>query len=214
MFMKRLTLIVAAILLCASSFAQKKNSTGKNGTTHSKPGKKTQGRCPVVFLNASTGLNNNLGMLGVGADLAFASQGSVDMGIGLGTWGQKAYIGGKYYMKPCHAGWAFGGGLTYATGNNNFKYNLETVYGTTQLVTLQLEPMANVFIAAYKYWSVGRRANRFYLELGWSHRLLLTTFTQTAGDPLSDNSVKTVNALSPGGLIIGTGFCFGIPRNK
>ena len=210
--MKRFTLLAVAILLCTGSFAQQKANNSKPAASHTKPGKKVHGRCPLVFLSASTGLNNNTGLLGVGVDLAFASQGSFDMGIGIGTWGEKAYVGAKYYMKPCHAGWAFGGGLTYAAGDNNFKYNLETVYGNTEPVTLNLSPQMNVFIAAYKYWNIGKRNNRFYLELGWSVRILRTEFTQTAGDPLSDNSVKTVNALSPGGLIVGTGFTFGIPR--
>ncbi len=212
--MKRLTFLAISILICTSAFAQQSAGSSKDKTKHAKAEVKSRGRCPLVFLNASSGLNNNTGMLGVGVDFAFAPHGSVDLGIGLGTWGEKAYLGAKYYLKHCHTGWAFGGGVTYSTGEKNFVYNLETVYGNTEPVNLNLLSQTNIFIAAYKYCSVGKRHNRFYLEMGWSVPVTPVSFEQTTGDPLSDNSVKTVNFISPGGLIIGAGFSFGVPRKK
>ena len=213
--MKKLTLLVIAILLGTYAFAQDDDVVAKKKEPkNSRIEKKKAGRCPLVYINLSTGLNNNNGIIGVGVDLAVAQHVSVDMGLGIGTWGNKFYAGAKYYLKPCQVGWAFGGGVTYATGLSDFHQNMETVYGYTEPVVVDLQAKANIFIAAYKYWNIGKKHNRIYLELGWSQPVAPTQIRQTEGDPISDKSVKTLNAISPGGLIIGAGLSFGMPRAK
>ena len=208
--MHRITLFIAAILFSFHSGAQEHVVDGK--TVTKKPKKELSGKCPIVYLNVSTGLNNNGGIIGVGVDIAVAKKVSLDAGVGIGTWGEKFYIGGKYYLKPCQRGWAFGGGLTYATGMSNFNDNLETVDGNTEPVTLNLLPQTNVFIAAYKYWNLGKRYNRIYLEMGWSVALSGAKIQQTAGTPIDQTSEFATSFIAPGGLIAAAGFSFGMPR--
>ena len=212
--LKQLTLLVAATFICATTFAQQKKAQTKESTKAPKKISQAKGRCPIVFPTTSAGLNNNAGVVGVGLDILAAPRFSVDMGAGFSTWGKKVFAGAKYYTRECHSGWAFGGGATYATGQNKYTADLQTVYGTTEPVELNLHPQVNAFIAAYKYWNIGKRFNRVYLELGWSLRVTRTEFDQTAGSEINTTSVKAMNVLSPGGLIIGFGFAFGIPRGK
>jgi hypothetical protein len=205
--MKHLTITLLAILLCAHSFAQ----DGTEKAHYKKSKKEYTGRPPVLYINTSTGINNNTGLVGVGIDVPVGQKLLLGAGAGISTWGDKIYIGGKYFLRPGHTGWAFGGGVTHNTGLTNFTDNLETVYGNTEQVTLNLNAQTNVFLAAYRYWSIGRkRINKFYLELGWSVPLTGDRFDQTDGDPISSNSTATMNLLSPGGIIVGAGFSFGV----
>ena len=205
--MKQLTTTLIALLFCAHSFAQ--DGTEKSHYKETK--KEYTGRPPVLYITTSTGINNNTGLVGVGIDVPVGQKLLLGAGAGISTWGDKIYIGGKYFLRPGHTGWAFGGGVTHNTGLTNFTDNLETVYGNTEQVTLNLNAQTNVFLAAYRYWSIGRkRINKFYLELGWSVPLTGDRFDQTDGDPISSNSTATMNLLSPGGIIVGAGFSFGV----
>ena len=205
--MKQVTFTLLAILLCAHSFAQ----DGTEKSQYKKPKNESSGRPPVLYITTSTGINNNTGLVGVGIDVPVGPKLLLGAGAGIGTWGDKIYIGGKYFLMPGHTGWAFGGGVTHNSGLQNFTDNLETVYGNTEQVTLNLNAQTNVFLAAYRYWSIGRkRINKFYLELGWSVPLTGDRFDQTDGDPISSNSTATMNLLSPGGIIVGAGFSFGV----
>ena len=213
--MKKLTLLFIAVLLGTYAFAQDDDvPTKKRAPKNTRIENKRAANCPFAYINLGTGLNNNNGLIGVGVNLAVAQQASIDMGLGIGSWGYKFYAGAKYYLNPCQVGWAFGGGVTYATGLSDFHQNMETIYGVTEPVVVDLHAKTNFFIAAYKYWSIGKRYNRIYLELGWSLAVTPTQIRQTEGDRISDNSVKTLNAISPGGLIVGAGLSFGMPRSK
>ncbi len=205
--MKQVTFALLALLFCTHSFAQ--DSTEK---AHYKKSKhESSGRPPVLYITTSTGINNNTGLVGVGIDVPVGQKLLLGAGAGISSWGDKIYIGGKYFLRPGHTGWAFGGGVTHNTGLKNFTTSLETVYGNTEDVQLNLNAQTNVFLAAYRYWNIGRkRTNNFYLELGWSVPLTGDRFDQTGGDPISDNSTATMNLLSPGGIIAGAAFSFGV----
>jgi hypothetical protein len=166
--------------------------------------------CSRVYFDLSTGINNNGGLLGIGADVHVSGDFSVNAGLGiLTTWGYKLYAGGKYFFKPCHKGWAIGGGFTYNTGIPEFKSDQETIYGTTEQVTVKLAPQVNALVAAYKYWSVGKKSNRVFLQLGFSAALTQDKYTQLSGSPISKNSDRALRIVSPGGIIVGAGFSFG-----
>lgn len=166
--------------------------------------------CSWVYIDLSTGINNNGGLLGGGVDVHVADDISLIGGVGLmTTWGYKAYTGVKCYLKPCHMGWAFGGGLTYNTGIPAYTQPMDTQNGTKEDVTLDLLPQANVYAAAYKHWRLGRNNNRIYLQLGVTRSLMNTKFRQTAGPAITATEANIMKALSPGGIIIGLGFSFG-----
>ena len=209
--MKKTTLTLIIALSGFHAFAQdygepiSKKEHKEKKITNTKPGK-----CSKIYYSISSGINNNTGIIGFGLDIPVAASVSVEGGIGVGTWGYKLCGAGKYYLQPCHRGWAFGGGVTYCTGLQGFQKDMETIYGNTEPVQLDINPQTNVFIAAYRYLNIGRKYNRFYIELGWSVRLPNgNLFDQTNGNQISDNSRAAITFISPGRLIAAIGFSFG-----
>ena len=136
---------------------------------------------------------------------------SIDAGPGTGTWGYKVYLGAKYYLRPCHRGFAFGAGFTYCPGVHNDQHDLTTIYGISEPVVYNKNPLTNILFAAYKYWNLGRGYNRIYMELGWSVPLgNYDKVTQVAGDPISSDTRHALNSNAPGGPILAAGFSFGM----
>jgi hypothetical protein len=70
-------------------------------------------------------------------------------------------------------------------------------------------PQPNLFFSAYKYWRLGRNANRVCLQLGWSQPILNEKFQQISGTPISSTSAAIIKFIAPSGPIIGFGFSFG-----
>jgi hypothetical protein len=206
--MNKLILIILLANINLQSYAQQDNFPKKE--THDKVTNR-KSVSPVLFINVSTGINNNTGLIGASVEVPVVKHLTVEGGFGISSWGSKLTASVRYYLKNNFKGWAFGAGLTHNSGLKNFQDNLETVYGTTESVTLDLHPRTNVFAAAYKYWRLGKRANRVYLELGYSVSVSGgNKFDQTSGTPISSNSENVINIISPGGPIVGFGFSFGI----
>lgn len=167
-------------------------------------------RCAKAFFDLSTGLNNNGGLLGLGADYHVTEDISINAGLGaITSWGYKFYLGTKFYFKPCHKGWAIGCGATYSTGIPSYTTKMETMQGGSELVELRLLPQTNVMASAYHHWRLGRNKNRMYLQLGWSIPVATEKFRQISGNALTVNSASVLKFLAPGGLIVGLGFSFG-----
>ena len=202
------TLLIAALAI--SVYGQSNDDGSERKHVKSKTSKDSRLKCHALYIVLSAGLNNNPGLLGLSIDVPVSQHISVEGGAGLSTWGSKLYVGGKYFLKPCHIGWAFGTGVTYNTGMADFQDNLPTVYGDTEPVDLKLAPQMNVLLAAYKYWSLGKGNSRFYIELGYSVPLISDKFTQIGGAPIDDQATRTMNLISPGGLIAAIGFSFGV----
>jgi hypothetical protein len=169
--------------------------------------------CSKAYFDISTGINNNGGLLGLGIDVHAASKVSVNGGVGLvSSWGYKLYLGAKYYLKPCHKGWAVGGGLTFSTGLPKVWRRMETAKNTVEEVGLKLLPQSNFFAAFYRSWRIGRNKNRMYLQLGLTHGLDNRKFEQLSGPQISTNSAERLKRRSPGGaggIIVGIGFSIG-----
>jgi hypothetical protein len=207
--MKKAMLLLIVLLPGILTYAQ-----SNGGTESGREGFKSHhAKDAPFYITVSSGLNNNTGIFGVTLELPVSKNVSLEAGIGEGTWGYKAYLGGKYFLRPHHLGWAFGAGITYCGGLNNFQENLNTVSGYTEPVVLDLNPQTNFMLAAYRYWRLGRGANRIYMELGYSVRLTggdLFDQQDNGSDPIDDNSANTIKLLAPGGLIAALGFSFGI----
>jgi hypothetical protein len=202
--MKRISIALYLTLFSFTSFAQ----DAQQETL--KPARTQQRRCPSFFLNTSTGFNNNTGMIGIGADYLVVDEVSLSAGAGIGSWGSKLSIGARYHLKPCMMGWAFGLAVTNCGGLSNYQTKMETVFGTTETVALHLYSQTNLAVSAFKYWRLGRGNNRIHLQLGWSAPLSGGGWAQFQGAPISDNSRKVMDLIRPGGLIIATGFSFGL----
>jgi hypothetical protein len=171
---------------------------------------KKTARCPKVLIDLSTGFNNNGGILGVGADYHFIKDMSIHGGLGTSTWGGKFYGGFKVHMRPCHVGWAFGGGLTYNTGIQEMVMDLPTIQGQDETVRLRYVPQTNVFIAGYRSWYVGRNRNRIYMQLGYSVPTNSKKYEQLSGSTITKEASRTIRGISPGGIIVALGFSLGV----
>lgn len=167
--------------------------------------------CPKFYIGISTGLDNPSGLLGVNFDVPVTGSFSLGTGVGLSSWGFKTYGEGRFYFKECNRGWALGAGITYNTGFDNFVSSMPTTIGTTD-VTMNLEPVATAIVSGYHFFNLGRSGHRFHLQLGWSQRLTETPYEVTSNHTLDADGKTVMNILSPGGLIFGFGFTFGLGR--
>ncbi len=168
-------------------------------------------KAPVCFIGFGSGINNSAGILGLEFNLSLAKHVTLDAGVGPSTWGNKLFIGSKYYLRSPQRGFAFGGGFTFNSGQENRTAKLETINGP-QRVTLTLKPQLNAFAAAYKYWRLGKRNNRFYTGLGWSAPVMHHHIKEVYGSPLSQKGRDRENKRSPGGLMLCFGFSFALYR--
>ena len=210
--MKRYLLLFIAFMLHIAAQATNADTTlPQTVTRHKRPSKP-----PVCYLGLSTGINNSPGIFGVDFNIALGKYVTLDAGAGPSTWGNKLYVGAKYYLKEAHRNWAVGGGLTYNSGVENVNLKLNTVYGYKEKVALSLKPEDNAFVAIYHYWTLGHKYNRFFVDLGKSVALHPPHFHETYGDPLTDQAKQSVKRLAPGnfigGMMLGVGVSFGLYR--
>ena len=206
--MKKIPFTILLALVATQAFAQ--------GDKAADPDKYTNvsvntARAPWAYITTSTGFNNNTGILGFSIDVPIGRKLSIEAGPGMGTWNYKAYAGIRYYLKPHQRGFAFGTGLTYCTGLRNDEHDLKTIYGYSEQIEYDKNPQTNILFAAYKYWNLGRRYNRIYMELGWSVPLTGgSKISQLSGAPMSSSQRNGIESSAPGGLIVAMGFSFGM----
>lgn len=215
LIINRVTLITLLLLTACNMqvWAQDEEETHESHRIHLR--NKRDGNYPVVYLGASTGINNENGAMGFNVDFPLAKKVSFSAGFGASTWGTKVFSEARYYInKTGYKGWAIGGGASYSTGNNHMNVRLETVASKKGRVTLDVHPIPNVFFAFYKFWNIGRRYNRLFVDFGWSVPLESVTYKQVGGYPITQKSRDFLTFLSPGGLIIGTGISFGFYEKR
>jgi hypothetical protein len=208
--LKKLLFLLSALFIAAPLYAQQPHRQVKR---YNKARRKILNRpanCSDVYVVAATGVNNNTSTLGFCFDIPVQKSITAEAGVGLGLYGYKIYLGGKYYFSECHRGFALGTGITYNTGRDKFSWDMETVNGTTEKITINLLPQTNLFAAVYHYWTVGDANNRFYIQAGYSQALVTNRFQQTGGAFLSDNSKTILTYLGPGGPILSIGFSVGL----
>lgn len=194
MIKKLITLVIAVSASLTIASAQK----GYNSSS-----------CPKFYLGLSSGINNHSGIIGINFDVPVTTQFSLGTGAGISSWGFKAYGEGRFYFKECNRGWALGAAFTYNTGLEGFVAEMPTTIGSVD-VGMDLEPSPNIAVSAYHFFNLGRGGHRFYLQLGWSQSLVSDPYTITSGHTLTSDGVTAMNLLSPGGLIFGFGFSFGL----
>jgi hypothetical protein len=167
-------------------------------------------RPPFSYIGFSTGINNPCGILGLDYELPVKKYFSLGAGLGFSSWGNKLHLEGKYYLDKHQRGWALVAGLGYNTGVYNFKTHLRTVGGGKQQVTFNLQPVGTYFVGAAKYWRIGRKYNRFFINAGWDIPLMPPHYDMVGGGPLTESSTTYMNRRSPGGLMLGFGCSFGL----
>ncbi|MCW3122500.1 MAG: hypothetical protein JWQ38_1992 [Flavipsychrobacter sp.] len=202
------TLLFAAILLmgiCSETYAQ--DNSNENSTDKKTDNKKSV--CSKAYIGVSMGIDNPGGLIGLDIDVPVLTNLSLSAGYGPGSWGSKVYLGARYYLKPCHRGWAFGAGVSRSSGLKNYQMNMETIYGKEDVV-LDFNPQTNLFLGVYHFWTLGKHANRVFVEAGYSLPFSTYSYTERYGDPLSRTSESVIKIISPGGLMVGFGFSFSV----
>jgi hypothetical protein len=151
---------------------------------------------------------NSIGILGVSIEEKIHEKASLVASAGLGTWGYKLTAGGRYYFSNQTA---IGISYALATGLSKVKLNLENSSGSKQDINMQLLPVHLINITYHKFWKLSNGNSRFGLDAGYS--ISLSPIHQykvlDQGVSLSDNSVRVMSILQPGGLILGITFTFG-----
>lgn len=165
-----------------------------------------------VYLGFGTGLNNYSGWLGVGTNIRLYKGIFLRGGAGLGTWGNKYTIGLQLGRNRVR-GWSAGLAYTTNVGIKDFRSNLEVVgpYGTpvSKEVLLDLFKLNCLNISASRNWILGKN-KLMHLDLGYSYLLQTQLYSVKDGSVLTSSSNQALRIISPGGLIIGFGFMFGI----
>lgn len=209
--MKKLLLLSAGIIISLSGFTQGRVQQLKSDTKKSS--------CPGFYLGINGGINNHNGLIGISVEKTLGPQFSIGTGIGTGSWGYKIFAEGRlFFGQNCHRKTAIGLGATRCLGANDLKINLATNYGA-QDVILDLKPATNAFVSLYHFWSIGRRENKFYTQVGYSIRIEDGTYTMDAkttnffpGISLTQESDAAMRAISPGGFILGIGWYFALQQ--
>lgn len=209
--MKKLLLVCAVTLLSLAGFSQGKIQQLKSDT---KPKS-----CPGVYLGINGGINNHNGLIGISVEKTLGPRFSIGTGIGSSSWGYKVFAEGRFYFGDnCHRKTALGIGATRNLSTNNFEINMQTNYGA-QDVVLDLHPATNAFVSLYHFWTIGRRQNKFYTQVGYSIKIEPGTYTldskTTSTFPaiaLTAESDNVLHAIMPGGVVLGVGWYFGFEK--
>lgn len=186
-FMKKNSIVLGAILICASIHCIAQKS----------------------YVTLGTGLNNYNGLIGLGLDLRLADQASLRMGAGLGTWGTK--VGAGFVLNADTSGdWKFAIGYSSCSGLKDFKTELEVKGGTKKIVTMDLYRVGTFNLSAIRSWKM-KNDNRFNLEFGYAIATGGSTFYKVKdGSTLTENTKKVMDILRPGGFVFALSYNFAI----
>lgn len=191
--------VVFISLFCTSVFAQDE-SVLEDIDSFSKSG--------ITF---STGINNVVGMLGVGAYFTIQDDLIFEAGAGLGSWGLVGALQLQYYL-PASDNLYVRGAFKRSGGGRGLEIEMELSNLSREIVELNLYPVANAQITFGKSWSI-QNSHRFFIEGGYSYffgnhesKYRVVDSSQT----LSNTSKDVLAVMIPGGLIFGLGFSIGL----
>jgi hypothetical protein len=162
-----------------------------------------------AYIGLSTGLNNVVGIIGPEVKIVASHKFLIGAGIGLGSWGYKYSAHLEYHPKGVYA-FFIKGGYMHASGLTDFESEMEVSNGQDEMVTMDLNPVGNVFLSFGYAWKLGKKS-RFHLEGGYAVPLNTDDYYEvTSGETLSETSKTVMQMLRPGGLVIALGFDIGI----
>jgi hypothetical protein len=165
---------------------------------------------PGGFIGTGTGINNFNGILGLTAEALILRNITLAGAAGIGAWGYKFSIAGRYYLNY-PKGVLFGLGYSSCTGLKNMEIELDTdVPGGNERVIVDLNRASTLNLTSGIQWRFGKRF-RMGLEYGYAIPLqTLAWELVTENVVLSDASEQALDITTPGGIIIGFGISFGI----
>jgi hypothetical protein len=167
----------------------------------------------ATYLGFGSGLNNSCGLIGLNLEQFVAGRISVFGAAGIGSWGFKTAIGGRYYLDS-KTGKAIGVSFSNASGLTDFEPGNVKILENGQEVDskgkFNLLPVQQINITWIRMWQAGK-TNRIGIELGYSINLSGKDKVTGPDVPkLTDESKEAFNIVQPGGLIIGLTFNFGL----
>lgn len=166
--------------------------------------------CKSTFITLGTGINSNYGIIGLGADIKVLDKLQVGLSGGLGSWGFKTAGELRYFYSGCmQQGSALTAGVAYATGLPEMETEMELSNEETKTVKLELSAQTNLQVAWYRAFKI-QENHRFFVQVGYSFPVSGISYRVISGETLSDASKTTMRMMAPGGVIIATGFGFGI----
>ena len=195
---KTLILIVCITALSNAVHAQKV----KTKTQNAEPS-------PSSYLGLGTGINNISGFAGLTFEQPFSPTFTGKLGLGIGAWGFKVGLAGKYY-KNFPESWSFGAGYSTASGlkSGDLEVDLKTTRSgsNTEKVKMVLDRAHMLDLVIGKAW--GDKV-KFNLDFGYSIPIAGGTYAPVDKTVvLASESVQAMNLLSPSGLILGMGIAF------
>jgi hypothetical protein len=167
-----------------------------------------------LYFGIGTGLNNYLGLAGVTLEYRVADPITMYGAVGLGSWGSKISVGGRYYGNY-PSKWAFGLGYSQASGIENLEMDLPADYvvgySSTVKVPFKLKSAGTLNFSAMRYWMLGANSkNRFNIELGYAVPVATDPYEINGAYKLTAYGKAFMNTMQPGGLILGLGLSFGL----
>ncbi|MDP4271393.1 MAG: hypothetical protein Q8909_14920 [Bacteroidota bacterium] len=191
--MKKVLLIAVCLFTVLIINAQ--NSKPKEYTT------------PQFSLGLGSGINNYTSALGLSGNLKVAEKFFLQGGVGVGAWGSKYSVGIRYDLHQ-GSGWSYGFGYSQCSGAKNMDLTFNN-NGTTETYKLDLLEASTINLKATRNWMVGK-STMLYIDLGYAVPLQSEPWHVTSGPSMSDLGKTTLNLMSPGGIIVGTGITFGL----
>ncbi len=165
--------------------------------------------CKKLFIGPSLGINNNAGFLGFNLEYGITEKVSLGAGFGLGLWGGKTFVEGKYYFNECYKKSAIGLAITRSAGIKELVFEDDAPNGGKQEVVLNALPQTNIAVLYYYYFRMGKK-HRFHLSTGYSFETSTDKFRVVGPNQPSRALNNAMHILAPGGIIIGLGFTFGV----
>lgn len=191
--MKIKQLLLCTLIVCAgtTSFAQRERNS---------------------FLGLSAGINNPAGMIGMRFDTRIAPKlmGTVNLGLG---WGVKTSLGVVYQPKQ-GSGWCPFISISHTTGADSIVSKLQVQQASAVVmkdVAADFKPINTLNLGFERQW-IGSKGNRFFLTLGYSFALHNGDVYElyNKAEPLTKASALGLKLQSPGGIMVGLGYSFGL----
>lgn len=162
-----------------------------------------------VYLQVGTGINHYHGIIGLGLEVPVKRNISILVSNGIGNWGGKLGLSGRYYLKDARGKGGFSMGISRASGLEDFEIELELIDGSTASVPMELNStLAANF--AYIYAVNFKDKNKLTFSIGYSLGLNDEPYTLSSAQEISETSESIMNILAPGGLTLGIDLAFGL----
>jgi hypothetical protein len=203
--MKRSIFFILLISLSVFSFPQQQGKYDSSSVE-----RQQRNSVPKFYIGPGVGIKNISGMIGMLAEVNVVKNFSLAGGLGIGIWGYKVSLQARYY-RSVPKGVFYGLGLSTASGLKSTEMELLVEPDDkTRKVEMDLLRVYNINLSIGYQFRLGRKT-RLGFEIGYSVPLQTKFYTvNTPGVVLTKESEQTMDFRTPGGLIVGLAFSFGL----